>query len=257
MGERTEHAPGTFSWVDLNTPDPEGAKRFYEPLFGWESEDFPAGEGRTYTTLRRRGKDVAGLFEMDVEGIPPSWTSYVTVDDVDAQAEAAKSLGGSVMQGPFDAMEAGRMVVIADPEGAVLALWQPKQSIGATLVNEHGSLTMNQLNSSDPEGSQRFYEELLGWRFEALDTGDGPPFWSVYNGDTLNAGMMPLPEGAPMPSHWLAYFACDDLDAAQSTVAEGGGQVVVPPTTIPAGRFLVAQDPQGAFLALFEGELDP
>ncbi len=60
-----------------------------------------------------------------------------------------------------------------------------------------------------------------------------------------------------MPSHWLAYFAFDDLDAAQGAIADGGGQVVVPPTTIPAGRFLVAQDPQGAFFALFEGELDP
>ncbi len=69
--------------------------------------------------------------------------------------------------------------------------------------------------------------------------------------------MMPLPDGAPMPSHWLAYFAVDDLDAASAQVSDGGGQVVVEPTPIPAGRFLVAQDPAGAFFALFEGELDP
>jgi len=257
MGERTEYAPGTFSWVDLNTPDPDGSKRFYQGLFGWEAEDNPAGEGRTYTMLRRRGKEVAGLFEMSEEGIPPSWNCYVTVEDVDAKAEEAKSLGASVMQGPFDVMEAGRLVVLADPQGAVIVLWQPKESIGATLVNEHGALTMNQLNTSDPEGAQRFYEELLGWSFDALDTGDGPPYWSVYNGETLNAGMMPLPGEAPMPSHWLAYFVFDDLDSAPDRIADGGGQVVVPPTAIPAGRFLVAQDPHGAFFALFEGELDP
>ncbi len=117
---------------------------------------------------------------------------------------------------------------------------------------------MNQLNSSDPEAAQRFYEELLGWRFEALDTGDGPPYWSVYNGDTLNAGMMPLPDEAPRcrRTGWPTSPSTTSTPR-RVRIADGGGQVLVPPTPIPAGRFLVAQDPQGAYFALFEGELDP
>jgi len=257
MGERTEYAPGTFSWVDLATPDPGKAKSFYSRIFGWEAEDSPAGEGRVYTMLRQGGKDVAGLFETPTEGMPPAWTCYVTTDDVEATAERARSLGANVLQGPFDVMEAGRMAVVSDPQGAVFALWQPGRSIGAELVNEHGALTMTQLSSSDTDGAQRFYGELFGWRFDALDTGGGPPFWSVVNAERLNAGMMPLPDGAPLPSHWLAYFAFDDLDSAPGLIGEGGGQVVVPATSIPAGRFLVAQDPAGAYFALFEGELDP
>jgi uncharacterized protein len=70
--------------------------------------------------------------------------------------------------------------------------------------------------------------------------------------------MMPLPdEAAGTPSHWLAYFAVDDIDATQGRVTDGGGDVVVDQTRVPAGLFLVARDPQGAYFALFEGELDP
>jgi predicted enzyme related to lactoylglutathione lyase len=151
-------------------------------------------------------------------------------------------------------MTSGRMALVQDPTGAVLALWQPRESIGAEVVNRHGALTMNQLNTSDPEGAQRFYADLFGWRYESVS--DDPPYWSIYHGDRLNGGMMPLPPGAPMPSHWLVYFGVDDLDAAAARIGSSGGTVMVEPQAVPAGRFLVAQDPQGAFFALFEGDFD-
>ena len=45
MGERTQYAPGTFSWTDLATPDPDAAKGFYGALFGWQAEDLPVPGG--------------------------------------------------------------------------------------------------------------------------------------------------------------------------------------------------------------------
>ena len=48
MGERTSHAPGTFSWADLSTTDTDGAKAFYTGLFGWDTEDNPMPEGGVY-----------------------------------------------------------------------------------------------------------------------------------------------------------------------------------------------------------------
>ena len=45
------------------------------------------------------------------------------------------------MMGPFDVMDAGRMALLQDPTGAVFALWQAKDSIGAEVVNGHGALT--------------------------------------------------------------------------------------------------------------------
>jgi len=217
----------------------------------------PAGEAGTYTMLRVDGRDVAGLYGRGDQQGPPAWLSYVSVDEIEATVRRAEELGATVLSAPFEVIQSGRIAVLADPQGAVFALWQPGAHFGAALVNVPGALTMNQLNTSDPEGAQRFYESLFGWRFEHLDTGGGPPYASVFNGETLNAGMMPLPEGAQAPPHWLVYFACQSLEEAQTRLTDGGGEVVVPATGVPAGRFLVARDPQGAYFALFDGELDP
>jgi uncharacterized protein len=254
MGERTAHAPGTFSWTDLGTTDAHGAKSFYTSLFGWEAEDLPVGEGFVYTMLRKNGLEVAALYRMQEEGQPPNWLSYVTVSSADEAAEKARELGASLIVEPMDVLDVGRQVVIQDPQGAVFAVWEPRASIGARLVNDPGAMTMNQLNASSPSVAQDFYSDLFGWRFEEVS--EDPPYWGIYNGDRLNGGMMPLPEGDPSPTHWLVYFTSENLDGDADRIGELGGQVVVPPMPIPSGRFLVARDPQGAFFALFEGEID-
>jgi len=97
MGKRERYEPGTFCWVDLATTDSEGAKAFYSGLFGWETEDTPAGQSGTYTMLRLEGDDVGGLYEMGPEqreqGARPYWLSYVSFESADATAERARNLG--------------------------------------------------------------------------------------------------------------------------------------------------------------------
>ncbi len=259
MGEREHHTHGTFSWADLGTTDQEAATSFYSGLFGWESRDEPIPEGGTYTMASLGGRTVAGL-STGPPGMPPAWTSYVTVDDADAAAAKAAGLGASVMAGPFDVMEAGRMAVIQDPTGAIFAVWQAGESIGAEHVNAHGALTLNQLNTRDPERASRFYSDLFGWRIEPA-TGEPPagedvPYWGIWQGETLNGGMMQLPDDSPAPAHWLVYFGADDLDAAAAAIAEAGGVVIMPRTEVPGGEIVVAQDPQGAVFALFAGRFD-
>ena len=114
---------------------------------------------------------------------------------------------------------------------------------------------MNQLNAADLDGARSFYTDLFGWRFEVAS--EEPPYWGIYNGDGLNGGLMPLPPNAGAPPHWLAYFTIADLDGAAAQIPGLGGSVIVAPMPVPAGRFLVASDPQGAVFALFEGEVDP
>jgi predicted enzyme related to lactoylglutathione lyase len=254
MGERTEYAPGTFSWADLTTTDADGAKAFYTALFGWDAEDTPIPDGGVYTMLSKGGKAV-GALSAGREGQPAAWNTYVTVASADDSAEAAAGQGGTVAMAPFDVMDVGRMAVVQDPTGAFLAVWEPRANIGAGVVNEPGALTLTQLNTSDPERAQRFYSGLFGWRFESVGD-DETPYWGIYNGDVLNAGMMPLPPDAGAPSHWLAYFGSESVDDDGGRVAELGGQVIVPPTDVPGGRILVALDPQGAAFALFAGRFD-
>lgn len=107
MGERTSYEPGTFSWVELLTPDIEGGKRFYAELFGWDWEDVPLDDqGNSYYMSQLGRKYVTGGYQPPPEqGTPPNWLCYVTVDDADAVASRAAELGGTVAAGPFDVYE--------------------------------------------------------------------------------------------------------------------------------------------------------
>src|SRR5215204_2000169 len=99
MGERTNYAPGTFSWAELVTSDADAAKTFYTSVFGWEYRDNPIPDGSVYSTALRDGKDVAALFASSEQ--PPHWNCYVTVASADEATARAGELGASVMAEPF------------------------------------------------------------------------------------------------------------------------------------------------------------
>jgi uncharacterized protein len=252
MGERDRHEHGTFSWTDLATPDADASKAFYGELFDWDFKDDPIPGGGVYVMARLGGRAAAAMFETTERH--PAWASYVTVDDADAITARARELGAHVLAEPFDVMDVGRMATLQDPTGAVFCVWQPRRSIGAEVVNGPGALSLNQLNTSDPDAAQRFYTDLFDWRIEQVGDTD-TPYWGVYRGDRVNAGMMQL-LGAPAPSHWLVYFGIEDVDAAADEVSSAGGTVMIPPQDVPGGRILVAADPQGAVFALFAGRFD-
>jgi len=249
MPERSEYLPGTFSWIDCATTDQEGAKAFYSSLFGWSFMDMPVPEGGTYSMAMLKDKPVAGLFTKPPEmPAPPHWSSYVSVEDADATAARAKELGGQLLAEPFDVMDAGRMAVIQDGEGAVVSIWQPKQNTGAGLVNEHGTLCWNELMSNDPEAAQTFYTALFSWTPEPFQDN-----YTIMNvNDRGNGGIMKIgPEMGEIPPHWGVIFASDDVDARVELVTGAGGSVIVPAfDTPPVGRVAVVADPQGAAFSM-------
>ncbi len=254
MGKRERYEPGTFCWVDLSTSDADGAKAFYGELFGWEFESDKIPGGGVYTICHVRGDAVAAIVQQEEQ--PGHWNSYVTVESADETAAKAKQLGANVLEESFDVMEAGRMAVFADPSGAILCVWQPREHIGARRVNDVGCLCLNQLNTRDPERAAGFYADLFGW--EIAQVADEPPYWGINHKGWLNGGMMKMPDDDQgVPAHWLVYFVAEDLDAAAGRIGELGGTVMVPPTSVPPeGRILVARDPQGAVFALFAGRTD-
>jgi predicted enzyme related to lactoylglutathione lyase len=256
MGERTNHPPGAFSWVDLATSDPADAKRFYGELFGWEFEDNPLPDGGVYTMCRLGGRAICGLAEQ--QGIPPHWNNYVTVDDVEDSTAKARELDANVVMEPFDVMDAGRMSVFADPTGAVLCMWEPRSSIGAELVNVPGALTWNELATKEVERAKEFYGALFGWRFEDIEAG-AMQYTLIHNGDRTNGGIRPLSEmeaEGGLPPYWAPYFAAERVDDPVAKAGELGGRVLMQPMTVPSGRFAAIGDPQGAVFAVFEGEFD-
>ena len=225
----------------------------------------PAGEAGTYTMLRLDGDEVCALYELEDErremGIPPHWFSYVSVEDADATASRAVELGGTVFGEAFDVMDAGRMAIIQDPAGAVLAAWQPERHIGARRVNDPGCMTWNELQSRDPKKAAAFYSGLFGWEMEPIEQDGELVYVTIKNAGSSNGGIMPMAEPSTeqhgdAPSYWLTYFtALPDTDVVAG-VRGLGGEMLVGPLDIGAGRISVLQDPQGAVFAIFEGETD-
>ena len=254
MPKRTKYAQGTPNWVDLQSNDPSAAKSFYGELFGWQFDDQPMPQGPPYSMALMNGELVAGIAPMSphmaAQGVPPFWNTYLAVDDVDAVTAAARGAGGQVMMEPFDVMEAGRMSVVVDPSGAMVNLWQAGEHIGATLVNEPGTLIWNELLTDNGEAAYAFYGDVLGLTTEVSDMGGNPYTLFKAGGEMVGGSMPPPMEG--ILNHWHVYFAVEAMDAALEKARQLGAKIVNGPMPTPIGPMATLSDPQGAIFSLFE-----
>lgn len=258
MGERTKYKPGTFSWADVTTTDQAGAKEFYSGLFGWEADDAPVGDGVYYSMMRSGGRSMAAISPQPEQqreaGVPPMWNSYVTVDSADDAAARAASLGATVHAGPFDVMQAGRMAVIQDPQGAFFMVWEPRENIGAEFVNGPGALSWNELSTTDVDGAASFYGNLFGWTTNPYE-GTPQRYLVVMNGERANGGITET-GNSPAPPNWLVYFGVDEISAGLDRVRELGGNVMAGPMDIGIAKIGIVQDPQGAMFAIYDGQFE-
>jgi predicted enzyme related to lactoylglutathione lyase len=205
------------------------------------------------------------------EGAPPTavWNTYIWVESADEAVAKVLGAGGRVVMDPFDIMDAGRMAVCADPEGASFCVWQANQHKGARIVNEPGSLNFNGLNTREPDRAKSFYGSVFGW--ETLNLGGGaemfrlPGYGEFLEQDEPGLRKRMAEGGAPedfadvvatlnpitedqhdVPAHWSVTFAVADADATAQKAAELGGRVVMAPFDAPWVRMTVIADPQGA-----------
>ncbi|MFM9904225.1 MAG: VOC family protein [Pyrinomonadaceae bacterium] len=123
--------PGTFVWTEIASGDADKCQAFYESVFSWKFQTGGGAPGMDYREFSTGDdKPVGGLYQIDPEWFggnppPPHFMTYVAVDDVDANAELAKELGGNVHK-VIDVPNVGRMAIIEDPTGAMFATFKMK-----------------------------------------------------------------------------------------------------------------------------------
>jgi predicted enzyme related to lactoylglutathione lyase len=271
VSERDGYQAGVPCWVDTWQPDADAAVSFYTQLFGWEAQDtMPPGTSGKHFMCRLRGRDVAAVAsrpEMSPPS-PPAWTTYVWVESAEDTAAEATAAGGSLVVEPFDALDGGRIAVVADPAGAVIGVWQPGAHKGAQLVNEPSAWSMSALNTRDPDGAKSFYGDVFGWTAEGFDAGgDGEIFmWRLpgfVGGEPLQpvprdvvATMLPMGNDLPDDEtpYWSVDFWVGDVDGTIDRAARLGGRAILPPYDVPGAdlRQAVVADPQGAAFSITE-----
>lgn len=132
IGARVLNQPGALCWTELSTRDTKKAAAFYTQFLGWNAKT--GGDGvNAYTefTAAAGTYPMAGMIDIAAFGprgehVPPNWMPYFQVADINASFDTAKSLGAQVGVPPTKIADAGQFTVLADPQGAMFSLFQPK-----------------------------------------------------------------------------------------------------------------------------------
>lgn len=252
---------GDFIWYELITPDPDGAKAFYDAVVGWTIEPRPSGEMDYRMIGRADGGNAGGVMrltdDMATHGARPTWLGYLYAEDVDATVAAIEAAGGKALMPAFDVPDIGRIALATDPQGAPFYVMKPipprdrPDAASDTFSPDRpGRVSWNELSTSDPVAARAFYGERFGW-----ETNDFMPMGEMgeyrfidHHGRRL--GAIVATRGG-QPSHWRFYFRVASVSRAGDSVQAGGGTIVMGPMEVPGGdNIVIGIDPQGAEFAL-------
>lgn len=246
MPTREHPAPGTPIWIELNTTDIEGARRFYSGLFGWESEE-PNEAFGGYVNFSRAGSRIAGGMNMG----GAEWHVYLATEDAIKTAEVAAANGGQVQQPVMDVGDMGRMAVLSDPGGARTGLWQPGTHPGFVTFGEPGAPSWFELHTTDFRAALAFYRDTFG--LESMIISDTDQFrYAVLsaNGEQVAGVADDSGHLAAGASYWRLYLWTEDVDASAAKATELGGKVLRPAEDTPWGRLAEISDPSGVVFSL-------
>jgi predicted enzyme related to lactoylglutathione lyase len=244
---------GLFVWHEHLTRDVQAAIAFYSEVIGWETQAF----GSDYIIWVGGQGPLGGVMKLPEElakqGVPPHWMAYVQVEDVDATAALARQLGGKVCKEATVIPTVGRFAVLADPQGAAIAVFKPDAAMVLHDSSKDGEFCWNELLTTSSAAAFGFYSQLFGWKvLQDLDMGAMGTYRIYGLGEKRLGGIMAIPPGAPTPPSWSYYVSTSDLDAAIARATRKGGKVMNGPMDVPGGRVAQLVDAQGAAFALHE-----
>jgi hypothetical protein len=250
--------PGKILWHDLLTDTPEQTRMFYGELFGWE---FDPLDGLNYTLIRQGGELIGGM--VDQNKLPTTrdvsqWVVLLAVADIEQATREVSDAGGTVFTPPTSLGERGRIAVVADPQGAVLALLETRDGDPPDRdeLPAPGHFLWDELWANDVEAAAGFYRGLAPFVVETPGLGvpgEGIEYRVLASGGRPRAGIRgnPLEDVTPL---WVNYLRVADEAALASILARVeslGGKVLLPATDRPSGgKVAVITGPSGAGIAL-------
>lgn len=245
---------GYFLWHELMTTDPVAAREFYTKSLGWGvvPGNIPGMDYNMWTTGRG---PVGGVMQLPVEaqkmGAPTHWIPYVGSADIKASVDLATSLGAHTYVPVTEIPEVGWFAVLADPQGATFAIYQPGEPTDSESRPLAGDFSWHELATTDATAALAFYGQICGWsETEAHDMGSMGTYHLFGRDGRVFGGMFRKPAEMPGPSAWLCYVRVDDIAATADKINAAGGKVLNGPMEVPGGD-LIAQcmDPQGGMFA--------
>ncbi|HXI20112.1 MAG TPA: VOC family protein [Gemmatimonadales bacterium] len=244
---------GRFNWHQLMASDPQAALDFYTRVVGWKTQPWEHDPG--YTLLVGSRGPVAGVTGMPRDPTAPGaaearpgWLSFIGTEDVDATVREAVSLGGRVIAEPAD-IPVGRIAVLADPQGAVFALYRPSPPAPMPETVEPGEFSWHELATTDPVAAFDFYQRLFGWeKTGAMDMG-AMGIYQMYGwGEVMIGGFYRMMAEKP---NWLAYAKVKATPRAVELTRQLGGSIINGPMEVPGGDLIaMCVDPQGVAFAV-------
>ncbi len=254
-------AHGSHIWYELMTPDPDGAKAFYDAVVpGWSIGERLPGD-QDYRMIGRGDGGFAGgvlglTDEMQQHGARPIWMGYISVDDVDGTVAQIEAKGGTALMPAFDIPQ-GRIAMVADPQGNPFYVMKPVPPEGSDKpesdvfsMDQGQRVGWNELATPDPVAARQFYGDQFGWASdEFMPMGEHGEYRFFDHHGTRIGAVSGCVEGAPQG--WRYYIRVPSIEKAAETVRASGGTIAMGPMPVPGDdHIIIGQDPQGAEFAL-------
>jgi len=255
-----KYLPGKIIWHDLLTDTPQLTQTFYAELFGWEFRAL-TDKSINYKMIYLGDQMIGGM--VDQNRLPnkkdiSQWVIGLSVTDIEQAARAFVSAGGTVFTPPTSLGDRGEIAIVADQQGALLALLQTRDGdpMDSNETTVQGGFLWNELWAGDVGEATKFYSHLAKYSIEeeTLGSVETPVEYRVLKSQGRpRAGIRLNPvEGlAPM---WVSYLRVADeqaLDKILARVEPLGGRILVPATRRPGGGMVaVVAGPSGAGIAL-------
>jgi predicted enzyme related to lactoylglutathione lyase len=252
------HLTGKLVWLDLETTDLPGAKRFYRALFGWDFRNYHAYRV-DYAVALINGTPVAGLLRRPIVRDTERrslWLPFFSVPDVTVAFEEAQKTHAGVRSGPQTLPQRGREARLSDPEGAIFALLasssgDPPDDPNPRAIGSWGSPS---LLARDPAAEAVFYQGLLHYAVLGAPGEAGFERIRLSSGPQARAEVRELPGGdATLQPQWVSFVRVfSAAETAQQAVRLGGRIVVATTRSSHDATVAILADPTGAVFGVME-----